>query len=115
MKNFTTFAIQSSVICLALHFLVGSVSLVRPVFSPEECHFSESGESRHFSPGMRHLSLMSVFLDLPPLGVCLENATRSGRAVYSVVQINVVKGCVRVVLVHASFNHVYFDSAEYYL
>ena len=53
---------------------------------------------------------MSVFLDLPPLGVCLENATRSGRAVYSVVQINVVKGCVRVVLVHATFNHVYFDS-----
>ena len=53
---------------------------------------------------------MSVFLDLPPLGVCLENATRSGRAVYSVVQINVVKGCVGAVLVHATFDRVYLES-----
>ena len=44
-------------------------------------------ESRHFSPGMRHLSrislsLCSVFPTLSPLGVCLENATRSGRVVH---------------------------------
>ena len=29
---------------------------------------------------------------------------------YSAVQINVVKGCVSVVLVHATFDNVYLDS-----
>ena len=40
-----------------------------------------------------------LFNQVPPL-----------RCLYTAVQINVVKGCVSVVIVHATFDHVYWDS-----
>ena len=38
------------------------------------------------------------------------DAAAQRRSLYSAVQINVVKGCVSAVLVHATFDNVYLDS-----